>query len=134
MTRYLLDTNHAGALMRENPTVASKIAALTDVELNVCIPCVGELWFMVFNSGREDANRVKLLTLLASLRIVEFGEVEAEEFGRIRIELRRLGRPIPQIDAQIAAIARTGGYTLATADTHFNHVAGIAIENWLAVP
>jgi tRNA(fMet)-specific endonuclease VapC len=134
MTRYLLDTNHAGALMRDNPRVRAHVAALAGATLGVCIPCVGELWFMVFNSGREAENRAKLLTLLRSLEVIEYGAAAAEEFGRIRTELRRHGRPIPQIDVQIAAIARAGGYTLATADAHFQQVTGLAIEDWLAGP
>lgn len=130
MTRYLLDTNHAGALLRGDPLLQRHISSLTDAELVVCYPSAGELWFMVYNSARPTENHAKLLALLTQFQIVPFAMAEAEEFGRLRAELRKLGRPIPQIDLQIAAVARVGGFVLATADNHFQHVPGLRIENW----
>jgi tRNA(fMet)-specific endonuclease VapC len=134
MTRYLLDTNHAGALLRDDPRVRARIAVLATAEFNICMPCIGELWFMVYNSVRQTENRAKLLSLLSRVQVVTYGMPEAEEFGKVRVELRRQGTPVPQIDAQIAAIARVGGFILATADAHFAHVSGLTVENWLTTP
>lgn len=131
MTHYLLDTNHAGALLRDDPRVIARIAALTDADLSVCLPSVGELWFMVYNSARAAENAARLTKLLARFRLVEYGLLEAEGFGRVRAELRREGRPIPQIDAQIAATTRVGGFVLLTSDAHFGHVSGLTIEDWM---
>ena len=128
MTRYLLDTNHAGAILRENPHVLGHVASLGDAELSICVPSIGELWFMLFNSARAAENRQKLEGLLRRLNIVHFGLSEAEEFGRIRVELRRRGQPVPQIDIQIAAVA---GFALATSDHHFNAIGGLRLENWV---
>ena len=60
-----------------------------------------------------------------------FDERAAEEFGRIQAEQKAKGRPIPPLDAQIAAVARVHGLVLLTADHHFTFVDGIAVENWL---
>jgi len=38
-----------------------------------------------------------------------FDENAAIEFGRIKADLKKLGRPIPTVDVQIAAIARANG-------------------------
>jgi tRNA(fMet)-specific endonuclease VapC len=130
MTSYLLDTNHAGALLRDNQKIRSHFEGLRDAELGISIPSVGELWFMIYNSSRPIENRVKLQALLSRLQIVSFGISEAEEFGRIRVELKKQGRPIPQIDIQIAATARIGNFVLVTTDSHFAHVSGLAIEDW----
>jgi tRNA(fMet)-specific endonuclease VapC len=55
----------------------------------------------------------------------------AEEFGRISAELRRLARPIQQIDMQIAAIARSlGRCTVVSADSDFRAVPGLVVEDW----
>ena len=40
-------------------------------------------------------------------------------------------KPIPSIDAQIAAVARIHNLTVLTTDQHFNVVAGLSVENWL---
>jgi tRNA(fMet)-specific endonuclease VapC len=119
MTRYLLDTNHAGTLLRdENAPLWARLRTLSRAECAVCRPVVGELWYMVFNSSRVDANRSKLEALLAQFDVWEFDAAAAVEFGRVRAELRRAGRPIPMFDILIAAIARSTGVVLVTADSH----------------
>jgi predicted nucleic acid-binding protein len=60
----------------------------------------------------------------------EYRAAAAEEFGRVRVDLRRAGRPIPQIDAQIAAIARLDRLTVLTTDSHFTAVPQLHTENW----
>jgi tRNA(fMet)-specific endonuclease VapC len=60
-----------------------------------------------------------------------YDENAAAEFGRIFAELRRLGRPIQQIDMQIAAIAFSlGNCTVVSSDDDMNAVPGLAVENW----
>ncbi|HYX24501.1 MAG TPA: PIN domain-containing protein [Thermoanaerobaculia bacterium] len=44
--------------------------------------------------------------------------------------LRRKGRPIPENDLWIAASARRHGLTLASRDSHFEHVEGLGLEVW----
>jgi len=86
-------------------------------------------WFTtVDGSGR---NEIKLETFLRDFDVLSFDDNAAIEFGRIKADLRKLGRPIPDMDAQIAAIARSRGVSLLTADKHFNAIAGITIHNWL---
>jgi tRNA(fMet)-specific endonuclease VapC len=132
MTRYLLDTNHAGTLLRdEKAPLWNRLGTLTRAECALCRPVVGELWYMIFNSSRVDANRRKLEALLAQFDVWEFDAAAAVEFGRIRAELRRAGRLIPIFDILIAAIARSSGLVLVTADAHFLAVSGLATDNWL---
>ena len=86
---------------------------------------------MVYNSARVPENEAKLKTMLSRFRLYEFDLSSAAEFGRVRTEQRRSGRPIPPVDAQIAAISRTNGLTLLTADAHFSAVARLKTENCL---
>jgi len=55
----------------------------------------------------------------------------AEEFGKIQAEQKAKGKPIPSIDAQIAAVARIRNVTVLTTDQHFNFVDGLYRDNWL---
>jgi tRNA(fMet)-specific endonuclease VapC len=55
----------------------------------------------------------------------------AREFGRIYAHLRRTGRPMQQIDMQIAAVVLSlGNCTLVTADSDFAAIPGLIIEDW----
>lgn len=62
-------------------------------------------------------------------RVLPFGSEAALAYARIAVERRRLGRPISQFDAQIAAIARSTGAVLATRNAgDFDH-CGIKVMN-----
>jgi predicted nucleic acid-binding protein len=50
----------------------------------------------------------------------------------IKVALHKISRPIPEVDAQIAAIARAKEMIVLTADQHFSVVSGLKVENWLA--
>src|SRR5438132_14086726 len=57
-------------------------------------------------------------------RLLAFGSEAALAYAHIAVERRRRGRPIAAFDAQIAAIARAAGATLATRNiTDFDHCA-----------
>jgi len=129
--RYLLDTNHAGTLLHESASLWNRVGNLDGEQCGLCMPCVGELWFMVLNSGRVRTNRGKLEALLRQFVIWPFDANAAIEFGTLRVELRKAGKPIPTFDVLIAAIARVNDLVLPTADHHFQVVDGLKIENWL---
>ena len=131
MTGYLLDTNHASVFWRRRELVATKLQSLPDARFGRCLPSIGELWYMVFNSTRVQSNGNELDLFLQAFEHWEFNRIAASEFGRIKADLRRAGRPIPDVDAQIAAIARANRLVLLTADAHFNLVSGLTTENWL---
>jgi len=42
--------------------------------------------------------------------------------------LRKKGRPIPENDVWIAAVARQHGLTLLTRDVHFREIEGLAVD------
>ena len=128
---YLFDTNHASLLWRGLPKLVTRISTARPDNFTLCMPSVAELWFMVFNSARISENEAKLKTFLLDFRILPLDDAAASDFGKIKADLRKLGRPIPDIDTQIAAIARSRGLTLLTADKHFNAISGVATENWL---
>ena len=122
---------HASLLLRRLPQITERIKQVADAELLLCRPSIGELWFMVFNSTQVEANEVALKLFLHDFVQVEDDENSAVEFGRIKTELRKAGKMIPDVDIQIAAITRTSGVTLLTDDAHFSSVLGVQIENWL---
>jgi tRNA(fMet)-specific endonuclease VapC len=58
----------------------------------------------------------------------------ALEFGRIIAELKRIGRPMQQIDIQLAAIAfALGNCTVVSGDSDLAAVPGLTVENWAEV-
>jgi tRNA(fMet)-specific endonuclease VapC len=78
-------------------------------------------------------NLQKLRIALGAWRVWPFDQVAAEEFGRLRAELRRIGRTMGIVDVQLAAVALTlGSCTVVTADSDLSAALGLAVENWSA--
>ncbi len=64
--------------------------------------------------------------------ILVFDEQAARSFSRIAADRRKQGRPIAEMDAQIAAIAHVHGALLATRNTNDFEGCGIRLGNpWL---
>ena len=82
----------------------------------------------------EDCEKVRTFGALQNLsRVLQCWGVMRRpplNIGTIKLQLKQLGRPLPQNDIWIAAIAKQHHLTLATRDKHFQVVAGLLYENW----
>lgn len=74
------------------------------------------------------APSVAVETWLAG-RILPFDSEAADAFGSIAARRRKLGRPISQFDAQIAAIAWSRGASVATRNVADFADTGVTIIN-----
>ncbi len=54
----------------------------------------------------------------------------ARRYGEVKNALRLKGRPIPENDIWIAAVALQHGLTLITRDGHFNEIEELTVEAW----
>ncbi len=54
----------------------------------------------------------------------------ALNYGQIKNELRSKGKPIPENDVWIAALAIQHGLTLLSRDPHFQNVSNLVVEAW----
>jgi len=133
MRRYLLDTGIAGHLIAKRKGVDERVrqAALKGDRVGICMPVLGELWAGMHGSASRDRNVQQMKHALARLRIWPFDRKAAEEYGRVFVELKRIGRPIQQIDMQIAAIAFSlGNCTVVSGDSDLAAVPGLTVVNW----
>jgi len=126
-----LDTNVVIAHFRGDLQVTERLAqALPGVELSALV--VAELIYGVHSAANPILARRKLDELLSSLTVVPFDIAAAEAYGRIRLALRRKGRPIGEVDMLIAAAAMSRGAILVTRNVqHFSEVEGLKIDDWL---
>lgn len=133
MTAYLIDTNHAAKFMADKVMLQTRLAPHRNdrEQFYTCITVLGELYFAAHASQRRTQNLRNIITLLHHIPVLEFDKPAAQEYGRIKAELKAKGRPIPGTDVQIAAIARLHDLIILTSDHHFNFVDGLRIESWL---
>jgi tRNA(fMet)-specific endonuclease VapC len=133
--RYLLDTGILSDFInnRKGVVVKARSARQGGARLGTCMPVVGELFFGIEASATRDANLPRLKRALSAFICWPFDRPAAEEFGRLAAELKRIGRPMQQIDIQIAAVALSlGNCTVVSADSDLMVVPGLTVENWAA--
>lgn len=76
-------------------------------------------------------NLKKLQHAVSRLVNWPFNESAAMEFGRIFARLKSIGRPMQQIDIQIASIAMSlGNSVVVTTDTDLLAIPGLQTDNW----
>ena len=82
-------------------------------------------------SASRDRNKQRLRTALSAWRVWPFENNAAFEYGRLAAELKRIGRPMQQVDIMIAAIAVSlGNCSVVTADSDLVAVPGLTVKNW----
>ncbi|MGL5192424.1 MAG: type II toxin-antitoxin system VapC family toxin [Chroococcales cyanobacterium] len=93
---------------------------------------IAELYKGVYCSQRVEQNLVTLEQFISLLSVVNFDSIAAREFGQIQGELRRMGKPTGELDAIIAAVARSRNFILVTDNLkHFQNIVDLKLENWL---
>jgi tRNA(fMet)-specific endonuclease VapC len=126
----------AGKLFDTNAVIAFQAGETAIVELfvasTVLVPAIamGELYYGAYKSGRVSANLKVIDEFAESNRILVCDGATAKQYGRIKLGLKVKGRPIPENDLWIAAIALQHGLTLVTRDEHFKQVDGLSVETW----
>ena len=124
---FLWDTNIAIAFYDQDPHILKRVA-----EAKIYVPSIviGELWFGAEKSQKKASNQRQVAALIDEVSILPATETTAKHYGVIKNELKQQGRPIPENDIWIAAIAQEYALTLVTRDKHFSHVKGLKVEAW----
>jgi tRNA(fMet)-specific endonuclease VapC len=91
---------------------------------------MGELFFGAERSKRRAAELARAELFAVTNRVLECDLATARFYGGIRYSLRRKGRPIPDNDIWIAALAQQHDLTLATRDAHFREVDALPLLSW----
>jgi toxin FitB len=131
----LVDTNVVSEMFKPAPDARfhAWLVATPRTGLLLCSIVVAELQLGL--ALMEDGKRRRQLAaaidaFTAQCReVLPFGMAEAHAFARIGAERRRLGKPILELDAQIAAIAFTRGYGVATRNVRDFEECGVKIIN-----
>ncbi len=134
----VLDTNLLSEEMRSVPAPAMHTWLSRQNPLDLFTTMVTEAEIIygvtILPDGKRkrdlDTAAQRILALFAG-RILPFDSAAAREFALIVAGRRRAGRPIKDFDAQIAAITRSRGMTLATRNVQDFEATGVqVIDPW----
>lgn len=124
----MLDANAIIALQRGDAALKQLLIASTDVFLPVV--AIGELYYGAYKSGRVEANRQNIVAFVANRVILHVDTDTADVYGQVKQGLRAKGRPIPENDIWIAALAIQYDLTLVTDDSRFAEVDNLRWQSW----
>jgi tRNA(fMet)-specific endonuclease VapC len=124
--KLLLDTSAYSGFRRGAPSLVEKISGCDSVLISPVM--LGELMYG-FRKGAKFEQNMRMLRQFLDHEAVEIapvGEVTADRYSRIVMQLKKDGSPMPINDVWIAAQAMEHGAELLSSDRHFEQVAGLA--------
>lgn len=125
---YLLDTNIVIAMVANDAAVQEGIRNAGEVYL--AAPVIGELYYGARKSGKPAENVASIDSLTQRFPRLDCDLETAQWYGIIRNQMQRKGRPIPNNDIWIAAIAIQHDLVLVTRDSHFEEVDTLQVQRW----
>lgn len=134
MAGYLLDTNHAAALVTLGHVVPRRVMLrlASGDTFAICVPVVAETLFGIGLLPRAKQNLAEWARLRSNFTCLIPDESDAEKSAALRCDLRRRGHQLDTIDALIAILALRNNLVLLTTDRDFSAVPGLRVENWFA--
>lgn len=124
----VLDTNALSAVADNISAVMQVFVNAHTVELPVIV--LGEDRFGIARSLRRDNYEQWLTKLIASSRVLDMNEHTTRNYAHVRLELKKMGRPIPSNDLWIVALSRQHSLPILSRDRHFDGISGVARISW----
>ncbi len=124
----LLDTSVVIPHLRGDQALSARLSQLASIHVPWVV--LGELRFGARRAVRPDAALAQVRAFLRTVALLLPDEGTAEHYGDLKAELARLGKPIPDNDLWIAAMARQYDLPLATRDAHFAQVPSLQTLAW----
>jgi tRNA(fMet)-specific endonuclease VapC len=126
----ILDTNAVSAMLSGDEGIGQILPRAHGHHLPLFV--VGEYQFGLLRMALPSRNRLQALfrRLEAGCAILYPSRQTADLYAIIRFELRKLGRPIPESDLWIAALAKQHRLEILSRDAHFDLIDGIQRVDW----
>jgi len=126
--KYLLDTNVVVAFFLKERSVVERVLDASIIYVPSIV--LGELFYGANRSHRAEHNAERIYRLMGWASVLSCDANTAYQFGMTKEQLAAKGRPIPDNDMWIAAIAQQHGLTLVSRDVHFKAVENLRLESW----
>jgi tRNA(fMet)-specific endonuclease VapC len=123
--KCLLDTSVIIHSFKSKNIVGERLDAM--VEIYVPVFVVGELYYGAYKSSNLTKHITQVQSFLANCEILSPDSLTADIYGNIKATLIKKGKPIPENDIWIAAVARQHNLPLFTTDNHFTEIDNLSL-------
>ncbi len=115
----LLDTSIIINTFKDNDT-STRLSKYSEIFIPSI--AVGELYFGAYRSSNSPKHIKQINQFLENCIVISVDYETADFYGKIKTALKAKGRPIPENDIWIAAIAAQHNLPLFTSDQHFKEI------------
>jgi len=127
MNRIFLETNSYSRFARGDNHIKKQIENADEIFVSVI---KSYLLFLGFREGKREHENLRLLKAFLSewkVKVVNVNKSTSWEYGKIKYDLRKAGKPIPENDIWIAAQVAETDSLLVTYDKHFLDIKGLKV-------
>ena len=131
--KFLIDTDVFSIAARDSSNaLRDRLQHLPVTDIALSAITVGEIEFGLAKQRPRPATVARIEALRQALQVLAIDQTVAKQYGRLRDELRRIGKPIGPNDLWIAAHALSANLTLVTGnELEFRRVPTLRVENWM---
>lgn len=128
---WILDTNIVSLLIHgRSASAAHRADELGSGSLCVSAVTYAEACFGLAKKPGARHLAAAADLLFAELDILPWTRETAETYGRLRADMKLIGKSLSPLDMLIAAHALEAGATLVSNDRAFRNVPGLPVEDW----
>ena len=125
---FLLDSDQLISYLNGRKEVIEKIDDLAEEELFTSIVCVAEVLEGIYDTENEDQRLSQLNEFLQDIQALIVDRKVADQFAKIRSDLRKKGNLIENMDIFIAATAMSHDLILVTNNKRdFERIKGLKL-------
>ena len=123
---FFIDTNIVVEFFRGNKKVINYLNENKNLIISAIV--LGELEFGVQNAKEHQKHSNQLRDFMIGVNVINIDKETAVWYGKIKTELRKSGKPIPENDIWIAALSMQHNLILITNDAHFDNVNSLKMQ------
>lgn len=124
----ILDTNALSAMAEGVSELEPVLRQTTLVAIPVIV--LGEYRYGIAQSRERMRYEQWISEYLPNFRILSIEEETTRHYAKLRLELKKIGNPVPSNDLWIAALCRQHSLPILTQDHHFDAIVGLTRLTW----
>ena len=125
----ILDTNTIIDIFKGK--INTELIEISDKNFFVSIISVGELYFGAENSSNPQKHIEQINLFLQTVTVIYIDVDTSKKYAKVRAQLKKIGRPIPENDIWIAAMTIQNNLLLVSNDKHFDNIVGLNLKETL---
>lgn len=119
----LLDTSVILHVFKQDKVIAARLDTFEEIYVTPVV--VGELSYGAYASADPARHIKQIENFLLNCKTAFIDNTTSDIYGKIKAALKRKGKPIPENDIWIAAVAIQHNLPLYTTDKHFAEIESL---------